>query len=188
MSASSIDVHIKLIQSRLENAKESFRLENKKEKSSLCHRSVWLDLSNALSNAPLAPLRAQTIIVKVVYFLKGPGTRCEKNGACSRISTRKFVWTAFFANKFSFRDWTFVRLIQWLSWFRTVVRLVLSVQLDLPAFFPIEIWTSVICSVDQRLDFGEWYAGWLFEPGAAVDGNWFSSNWQWTWFCVCGLE
>ena len=33
-------------------------------------------------------------------FRKGPGTRCEKNGACSRISTRKFVWTAFFANKF----------------------------------------------------------------------------------------
>ena len=33
-------------------------------------------------------------------FRQGPGTRCEKNGACSRISTRKFVWTAFFANKF----------------------------------------------------------------------------------------
>ena len=32
-------------------------------------------------------------------FRKGPGTRCEKNGACSRISTRKFVWTAFFASK-----------------------------------------------------------------------------------------
>ena len=32
-------------------------------------------------------------------FRKGPGTRCEKIGACSRISTRKFVWTAFFANK-----------------------------------------------------------------------------------------
>ena len=47
------------------------------------------------------------------------------------------------------------------------------------------------CSVDQRLeslDFGEWHAGWLFEPGAAVDGHRFSSNWQWTWFCVCGLE
>ena len=33
-------------------------------------------------------------------FRKGQGKRCEKNGACSRISTRKFVWTAFDANKF----------------------------------------------------------------------------------------
>ena len=39
--------------------------------------------------------------------------------------------------------------------------------------------------------FGLWWvacAEWLFEPVAAVDGNRFSSNWQWTWFCVCGLE
>ena len=48
------------IHHRLESAKESFRLENKKEKSSLCHPAVWADLSNAFSNAPLAPLRAQT--------------------------------------------------------------------------------------------------------------------------------
>ena len=31
-------------------------------------------------------------------------------------------------------------------------------------------------------------AEWLFEPVAAVDSNRFSSNLQWTWFCVCGLE
>ena len=34
------------------------------------------------------------------------------------------------------------------------------------------------CSVDQCLDFGEWHAGWLFEPVAEVDGNRFSSNWR----------
>ena len=38
------------------------------------------------------------------------------------------------------------------------------------------------CSVDQRLDFGEWHAILLFEPVA--DGNRFISNWHWTWFCV----
>ena len=96
--------------------------------------------------------------------------------------------------KFSFRDRTFVRWIQWFSWFTTVVRLVLSIQLDLPAFFlhrdSIEIWTSVMFSWST---FGLWWvacAEWLFEPVAAVDGNRyrFSSNLQWTWFCVCGLE
>ena len=58
-------------------------------------------------------------------------------------------------------------------------------------FFCIEILSRFglrWCSVDQRLDFGEWHAGWLFEPGASVDGHRISSNWQWTWFCVCGLE
>ena len=88
-------------------------------------------------------------------FRKGPGTRCEKNGACWRISIRKFVWTAFFANKFFVSRSDFVRWIQWFSWFRTVVRLVLSVQLELPAFFfTIEIWTSVMFSWST---FGLWW-------------------------------
>ena len=65
----------------------------------------------------------------------------------------------FSRTKFSFRDRTFVRWIQWFSWFRTVVRLVLSIQLDLPAFFffCIEILSRFglrWCSVNQRLDFG----------------------------------
>ena len=67
-------------------------------------------------------------------FRKGPGTRCERNGACSRISTRKFVWTAFFANKI-FVSRSDFREVNWFSWFRAVVRLVLSIQLDLPALF-----------------------------------------------------
>ena len=100
--------------------------------------------------------------------------------SCGRPSSR---------TNFSFRDRTFVRWIQWFSWFRAVVRLVLSIQLDLPAFFFFASRFGLRwCSVDQRLDFGEWHAGWLFEPVAAVDGHRFSSNLQWTWFCVCGLE
>ena len=124
-------------------------------------------------------------------FRKGPGTRCEKmahvreyphESSCGRPSSR---------TNFSFRDRTFVRWIQWFSWFRTVVQLVLSVQLYLPAFFfTIEIWTSVMFSWST---FGLWWvacrmAQFFFEPGATVDGHRFSSNWQWTWFCVCGLE
>ena len=126
-------------------------------------------------------------------FRKGPGTRCEKNGACSRISTRKFVWTAFFANKI------FVSR----SYFREVNPVVQLVQSGgsvgsshstgfASIFFlhrdSIDIWTSVMFSWST---FGLWWvacAEWLFEPVAAVDGNRFSSNLQWTWFCVCGLE
>ena len=61
-----------------------------------------------------------------------------------------------------------------------MVRLVLSVQLDLPASFShrdldfgdvqlINVWTLVSGMQDG-----------FYEPGAAVDGNRFSSNWQWT--------
>ena len=66
--------------------------------------------------------------------------------SCGRPSSR---------TNFSFLDRTFVRWIQWFCWFRTVIRLVLSVQLDLPAFFfTIEIWTSVMFSWST---FGLWW-------------------------------
>ena len=88
-------------------------------------------------------------------FRKGPGTRCEKNGACSRISTRKFVWTAFFANKF------FVSR----SDFREVNPVVQLVQNGdsvgsfrstgfASIFFAIDIWTSVMFSWST---FGLWW-------------------------------
>ena len=127
---------------------------------------------------------------KIATFVKARGRgakkmahvrECPHESSCRQPS----LWT-----KFSFRDRTFVRRIEWFSWFRAVVRLVLSIQLDLPAFFCIEIWTSVMFSWST---FKLWWvacmcAEWLFEPVAAVDGNRFSSNLQWTWFCVCGLE
>ena len=102
-------------------------------------------------------------------FRKGPGTRCEKNGACSRLSTRKFVWTASFANKFfvsrsDFREGNpVVQLVQnggLVGSFRSTG--------FASIFFPLRFGLRW-CSVDRRLDFGEWHAGWLFEPGAAVD-------------------
>ena len=77
------------------------------------------------------------------------GTRCEKNGACSRISTRKFVWTAFFANKFfvsrsNFREVNpVVQLVQssgsvaWFTPFKWICK---------QFFFRIEMWTSVMFS------------------------------------------
>ena len=125
---------------------------------------------------------------KIAIFVKARGRGAKKmahvreyphESSCGRPSSR---------TNFSFRDRTFVRWIQWFSWFRTVVRLVLSVQLDFASIFFPSRFGLRWCSVVQRLDFGEWHAGWLFEPGAAVDGHRFSSNWQWTWFCVCGLE
>ena len=64
-----------------------------------------------------------------------------------------------------------------------MVRLVHSVQLNLQAFYflPSRDLDFSDGSVDQRLlDFGEWHAGWPFEPVRAVDGNSFISNWQWT--------
>ena len=63
---------------------------------------------------------------------------------------------AFFTNNFSFRDRTFVRWIQWFSWFRTVIRLVHSVQRDCKHFFASRFGLGW-CSVDQRLDLGEWH-------------------------------
>ena len=130
---------------------------------------------------------------KIAIFVKARGRGAKKmahvreyphESSCGQPSSR---------TKFSFRDRTFVRWIQWFSWFRAVVRLVLSIQPDLPAFFflhrdSIEIWTSVMFSCST---FGLWWVAcveWLFEPVAAVDGNRFSSNLQWTWCCVCGLE
>ena len=87
---------------------------------------------------------------KIAIFAKGPGTRCEKNGACSRISTRKFVWTAFFANKFfvsrsDFREENpVVQLVQnggSVGSFRST-----GFASIFFFFFTIEIWTSVMFS------------------------------------------
>ena len=102
-------------------------------------------------------------------FRKGPGTRCEKNGACSRISTRKFVWTAFFANKFfvSRSDFREVNPVVQLVQNGGSVGSFLSTGFA-SLFFPSRFGLRW-CSVDRHLDFGEWHAGWLFEPGAAVD-------------------
>ena len=106
-------------------------------------------------------------------FRISPGTRCEKNGACSRISTRKFVWTAFFANNFFVSRSDFREV-------NPVVRLVQSSgsvgSLRSNGFVGIFFFRFRLrwCSVDRRLlDFGEWIAGWFFEPVAAVDGNRF---------------
>ena len=97
--------------------------------------------------------------------------------SCGRPSSRTF---------FSFPDRTFVRWIQWFGWFRTVVRLVLSVQMDLQAVFFFASRCGLRwCSVDRRLlDFGERHAGWFFEPVAAVHCSGFLSIWQWTSVCV----
>ena len=46
--------------------------------------------------------------------------------SCGRLSSR---------TNFSFRDRTFVRCTQWFGWFRAVVQLVHSVQMDLQGFF-----------------------------------------------------
>ena len=112
-------------------------------------------------------------------FRKGPGTRCEKNGACSRISTRKFVWTAFFANKI------FVSR----SDFREVNPVVQLVQNGgLVGSFRSTGFASIFF-YHRDLDFGDvqlinvWTlvsGDGFYEPGAAVDGHRFSSNWQWT--------
>ena len=81
-------------------------------------------------------------------FRKGPGTRCEKNGACSRISTRKFVWTALILRERIFRfeiglSWGessgSAGSERWFSWF-------FPFNWICQHFFSIEIWTSVMFS------------------------------------------
>ena len=85
-------------------------------------------------------------------FRKGPGTRCEKNGACSRISTRKFVWTAFFANKIFVSRLDFCEV-------NPVVQLVQSGgsvgSFRSSGFASIFFASRFYRDLDQRLDFGE---------------------------------
>ena len=138
----------------------------------------------------LFPISGTFCKTKIAIFVKAQGRGAKKmahvreyphESSCGRPSSR---------TNFSFRDRTFVRWIQWFSWFGAVVRLVLSVQLDLPAFFffyhrdldfgdvqLINVWTLVSGMHDGFLNLA-----------AAVDGHRFCSNWQWTWFCVCGLN
>ena len=118
------------------------------------------------------------------------GTRCEKNGACSRISTRKFVWTAFFANKFFVSRSDFREV-------NPVVRLVQSSgsvgSLRSNGFASSFFFASRCglrwCSVDRRLlDFGERHAGWflnLLQQYIAVDS--FRSG-NGLHFAFCGQE
>ena len=52
----------------LKERRKAFVSRTRRKKALFVIAQYGLDLSNAVSNAPLAPLRAQTIIVKVVYF------------------------------------------------------------------------------------------------------------------------
>ena len=83
MSASSIDVHIS--SPDLKAIRKVFVSRTRRKKALFTIAQYGLDLSNAVSNAPLAPLRAQTIIVKVVYCAKVSGANASTIGHFSQI-------------------------------------------------------------------------------------------------------
>ena len=96
-------------------------------------------------------LKSGTFCKTKIAIFERPGDEVRKNGACSRISIRKFMWMAFFTNK------SFVSR----SDFREVNPVVRLVQKSgsvgslrsngFEAFFRIEIWTSVIMDGDVQL-------------------------------------